>query len=102
MFTVVGPRIRVKIDERKEEKSSGGIIMVDPSKHVCDADIGEVVGIGTTAYKNMDDEQPWCKIGDKVLFQRHAGKEDPTDPTGLHRYLKDIDVIAVDAGESDE
>lgn len=97
MFKVVGPRIKIRI-ENKEEKA-GRFVIIDPNKHGVDSDIGVVIEIGHTAYMNMDDNKPWCKVGDRVMFQKHAGKLDPTDPSEMVRLLKDIDVIQVDTGE---
>lgn len=97
MMRVVGPRIKVRVDV-KEEKV-GTFVIVDPNKHTCDSDIGVVIELGHTAYKNMDDESPWCKVGDRVMFQKHAGKLDPSDVTGTVRLLKDVDVIQVESGE---
>lgn len=97
MFKIVGPRIKVKIEV--EEQKAGRFVIVDPGKHAIDADIGRVIEVGHTAYMNMDDEKPWCKVGDRVIFQRHAGKVDPSDPSGTTRLLKDVDVIQVEVGE---
>ena len=99
MFQPIGPRIKVKLINN-EEVTAGGIILTKQGGTE-DAEIGEVVALGHMAYKNISDETPWVSVGDKVLFQRYAGKIDPTDAnTRCFRYLKDIDIIAVDKQEN--
>lgn len=97
MFNPIGPRIKIKV-VAQEEVSAGGIVM-GATKKSEDTEIGEVVSLGHMAYKDISNETPWCKLGDKVLFQKYAGKLDPTDTDAIFRYLKDTDIIAVDTGE---
>ena len=91
---VLGPRIKVQVDPPKESKSSGGIIF-ELGTEVEDNETGIVVQLGDYAYGNF--KENWCDLGDKVLFQRYAGKpkeEKTSDGTIKYfRVLKDIDVI---------
>jgi co-chaperonin GroES (HSP10) len=97
ILKVLGPRIKVQVDPPKETKSAGGIIMTTDIKSEEDQEIGIVVQLGDYAYGNF--KENWCDIGDKVLFQRYAGK--PREELGIDgkikyvRVLKDIDVIGV-------
>lgn len=58
-------------------------------------EVGVVVQVGDYAYGNFPEK--WCDLGDKVFFQRYAGKpQEEVLPDGSTRYfriLKDIDVI---------
>lgn len=56
--------------------------------------IGFVIQIGPNCWKDQPTGRPWCKVGDKVAFTRHAGvpvilgKE-------IIRVVNDIDVYYV-------
>lgn len=66
-------------------------------------DQGTVVAIGPMAWKHKDygygdpDWQPWCKVGDKIIFGRYAGKliADPDDGSDL-MIINDDDVQLVE------
>lgn len=93
IYHVRGPRLKVKILDSMDHKSSGGIIL-SATVEKESIEIGEVLEIGDGAYMDIGDNSPWCKIGDKVLFQRYAGKN-IEEGTSVIRFLKDIDIIAV-------
>jgi co-chaperonin GroES (HSP10) len=58
-------------------------------------DKGHVLSIGPTAWKDFDSE-PWCKVGDEIIFAKFAGKI-VTDPETNEDVfiLNDADVVAV-------
>lgn len=95
ILEVLGPRIKVEVESPQEKKTQSGIIY-DTGEKQEDNETGKVVQLGQYAYGNF--ESNWVDIGDKVLFQRYAGKpREETLPDGTVRYfriLKDIDVIA--------
>lgn len=77
LMKVVGHRMLLRI-EKAPEKTKGGIIITknfqdDSTFLSC---IGEVVKMGDACYKDkmFYGLDPWCKIGDWVLFPRHAGQ----------------------------
>jgi co-chaperonin GroES (HSP10) len=90
----LGPRIKIKVDAPKEERSAGGIIyqMEDNPE---DNETGVVVALGEQAFGNFS--KNWVEVGDKVLFQRYAGKprEEVNEDGSVtyYRILKDVDVI---------
>lgn len=92
-FKALGPRIKLKMLEEGEERSSIGIVLSQGIKPE-DSTHGVVVELGHTAYKGLRDDEPWCKVGDHVQIMRYAGtgfrEED-----GYYRLIKDIDVLAV-------
>lgn len=110
MLEIVGHRILVKPDEVKEQfdipdglKGLAFEIAMDTDqerREKVGTQIGTVVGIGPTAWhafdKNSPDWKPWCKLGDKVIFARYAGKiiEDPADKV-RYMVLNDEDIQAV-------
>lgn len=91
---VVGPRIKVLVDAPAEKKV--GMIITELGDREEDNETGIVVGLGDTAYGGFD--KNWVDLGDKILFQRYAGKpREEFDKDGkivYYRILKDIDVIA--------
>lgn len=96
MLQVKGYRILVKPDE-VEKTSAGGIIMVlDEKLERTGQQYGRVVGIGDTCWSEIDSE-PWCAVGDRILFSKHAGRfvYDPETEDEL-MIMNDTDVLAVD------
>lgn len=76
------------------------------------SEVGTVVGIGATAWHAFDrytkdgslnpDWQPWCHLGDQILFARYSGKI-VEDPITNERFMiiNDEDVQAVVEGYAD-
>lgn len=56
-------------------------------------DKGVVVSIGATAFKDFGGD-PWCKVGDTVVYARHAGKR-IEDSGEEFLCLNDEDIVAV-------
>lgn len=82
-----------------EEKTESGIIIATHSEHKREraaTDTGRVVSIGPTAWNAFDKYtpdgkrnpswEPWCKVGDLVVFAKYGGK-----------FLKvnDVDYIVI-------
>lgn len=57
---------------------------------------GEVLSLGISAYKDMQDGVPWCKVGDLVAYVRHGGMfvQDPDTNEDL-LLLNDSDIVAL-------
>jgi len=55
---------------------------------------GRIVDIGPNAWKVYDDGKPWAKVGDIVIFAKHAGKfvAHPDDPDTVYVVINDDDV----------
>jgi len=54
---------------------------------------GTLVGIGQTAWRDLDPHEPWAQIGDKVIFCQHSGL--PIEVDGdMHRIVNDEDILA--------
>lgn len=61
-----------------EEKSKGGIVLVQESKEYDDAAcfVGQVVSVGPEAYSDSRyNGARWCAPGDYVLYASHAGQK---------------------------
>lgn len=75
---VCGHRVLIK-PHYPEEKTESGIIVGLGKQYELEKNAtqeGEVVGIGPTAWSDPGlGGKPWCKMGDIVMFARHAGKK---------------------------
>lgn len=93
---VAGHRIMVKPDPI-EMKTESGIILGINEKAYREATMsGTVVGMGRSAYYGFADNQPWCAVGDHIIFARHTGKF-VTDPKTKDEFyvINDEDVQVV-------
>lgn len=83
---VCGHYVAVKPD-LPEAKSSGGIVLAteydgnERDRAIAASVTGTVISIGPDAWKAFGSEEPWAKVGDKVLYIRHVSKiyDDPDD-----------------------
>ena len=71
-----GYRMLVKPYEVKQ-KSAGGILLVPESKEYADmaCSMGQVIRQGPDCYQDEKFSEPWCKVGDFVLYARHVGQK---------------------------
>lgn len=95
MITPLGHRLLIKPIEI-EEKTEGGIWKPQQTTEMerAGVDKGTVVAIGTTCWLDPSfGGKPWCKVGDKVVWARYAGKPvKDADGTEYH-LLNDEDVL---------
>ena len=68
----VGYRILIR-PKGPVSKTKGGIYLPDKNKDTQSYlnSVGQVIAMGPECYS--DRKQPWCKVGDWVLFGRYAG-----------------------------
>lgn len=96
---LVKPYKQVEVDEimKKHKDFLNQLEIINPNRAREDASVdrGVVVDIGPTAWKDFN-SQPWCKIGDEIVFAKFAGKvvEDP-ETEDTYFILNDEDVCAV-------
>lgn len=105
-----GWRILVEPVEIKRT-TEGGIALPDEAVRAQEYQryYGTVVAMGHLCYRNdkfrthpdqrFEDIEPWCKVGDLVAFDRHAGQE-VVQKTGdgeykRYRVINDDNVLAV-------
>jgi co-chaperonin GroES (HSP10) len=100
MMEVKGYRILVKAKEIERTSKGGIIISVEGTNEdkleQNGNQFGIVVGIGHTCYKGGVSDEPWCEIGDEIIFARHAGRF-VFDPETNEQYLimNDDEVLCV-------
>ena len=78
-----------------KEKTKGGILFSQEQldKARIATTCGYVLKMGDLAYKDKDKfGEPWCKIGDWVMFARYAGARLPIEG-GEVRILNDDEVL---------
>lgn len=96
MIIPCGHRVVVK-PEKVEDVTEGGIVIPktiqdNEQRHVTN---GEVIGIGSTAWKDFG-EVPWCEVGDTVVFAKYGGLTVKDEESGEElRILNDEDVVAI-------
>ncbi|MHB8603495.1 MAG: hypothetical protein ACYC9R_12750 [Nitrosotalea sp.] len=90
-FKAPGHKIVIKLDSLEEEeaikkeyselaKSNFTVVKPDgqDKRERLGTDTGVVLQIGPMAWKAIDGDksgwEPWCKVGDRVVFGRYAGK----------------------------
>lgn len=103
MITPCGHRLVVKpykqeeLDEKIASAKKFGFEIVNSNedRENASVDRGFVLAIGPTAWHDFESE-PWCKVGDEILFAKFAGKyvEDPHTKDKVF-ILNDEDVVAV-------
>lgn len=109
MIKVCGHRLLVKpidyLDDDptvKRAKETLGLVIpeLEENKRAKESvDRGTVIQIGPTAWRDFNSD-PWCQIGDTIVYAKFAGKL-IVDPDTQDKYvaLNDEDVVAV-LGES--
>ena len=93
---VVKPFKLEEVDDVYAQAKRAGLEIVRPNEKREDASVDKaiVLAIGPDCWP--DSQEPWCSVGDTVLFAKFAAKliEDPktNETVGI---LNDMDVVAV-------
>ncbi len=91
-----GYRVLIKPDPLEETFGDSDIIVVHTDERLARAATvtGELVAVGKTAW--ADSSEPWCRVGDKVIYAKYAGKQ-IVDPDTGEEYLvvNDEDILAI-------
>ncbi len=95
IFKPLGYRIICKPDPIEEVTKGGIVLAVDRKLERAGQMSGHVVAVGSLAWTQFQDEEPWCKVGDHVLWARYSGAT-LTDPDTGENYMimNDEDVTA--------
>ena len=81
---------------KMKEKTKGGIHLAETTleRQQVASQVGLVMAMGPDCYKDKDRfQEPWCKVGDWVVFARYAGSRIEIDG-GEVRLLNDDEVLA--------
>lgn len=74
MIKPVLHRILIKVDPVETKTASGIIVSLNEKREQAAAEIGTVVDIGSTAFKDYGESPDLIKVGDRVYFAKYAGK----------------------------
>ncbi len=96
---------------KRAEKTQGGIIIpgMAAKEDVHQTQVGQVIDVGPLAYTNKEltGSEPWCKVGDWVMYPRIAGSMVFKKRTGgdqedqAFRRIKDDDVDSIISNPDD-
>lgn len=87
------------LPDQVEEVTKGGIVVMTQEQSVKEqmGQIeGTVIAIGESCWKEF--KNPWCKVGDRVIFSKYGGliyDGKQTDDGKTYRIISDLDVVAV-------
>ena len=84
------------LPDKVEEKTEGGIYLPDKTKdeEQAAATSGVIIAVGSSAWKDLDDGQPWAIVSDRVTYGRYAGVT-LTGKDGVdYVLLNDNDILA--------
>ena len=95
-FEAIGFRVHVKPDTNETEQAAkrAGLVLAptqDRRTEQLAVDTGVVVAVGPTAWSDYGGE-PWVKVGDKVVYARHAGYRVGEDDNSI-LVINDGDVV---------
>lgn len=98
-----GARVLILPDE-VETRTKSGIITATGSQvqreEMAQVD-GIVVAMGNTCYH--DQPEPWCKVGDRVVFGKYSGIFREGRDGKTYRVINDLDIVAtIDEESKDE
>lgn len=100
MIAPLGHRVLLKPDV-VEEKSKGGIILHNElTKQEQQAQVvGTVLAIGPTCWADTPTGEPWCKVGDRIVFAKYSGLRLWNPAEGKYRddlvLINDLDVCGL-------
>lgn len=107
MLRVTGNRILIKPDKIENPadayetlRSSGMRVIQDEKRERAAQHIGTVVEIGHACWFDFPSEyKQWCRVGDRVIYARHAGKF-VSDPDTEEEFVivndNDVQCLIVD------
>jgi co-chaperonin GroES (HSP10) len=89
-----GPRLLVLPEEIEEKTASGIVVAIGTEKQrqeLANVD-GRVIAMGNTCYDNQP--EPWCKVGDLVIFGKYSGIFRKGKDGKMYRLINDDDIVA--------
>ena len=82
--------------DKVEEMTKGGIYLPETSreKEQQAATIGTLIAVGSGAWTDLDDGQPWASVGDRISYSRYAGVTMKGQDEESYVLINDNDVLA--------
>lgn len=95
-----GHRVLIKAEEVMEQTAGGILLPGEITKRQQLAEIrGRVIALGSTAYSDQD--EPFCKVGDRVIFAKYSGIVYDGKDKVEYRVINDLDVVSIIDEESE-
>ena len=84
------------LPKKIEEVTEGGIILLEDSrdKEQRASTEGILVAVGSSAWLDLDDGEPWAVVGDKISYSRYAGVDMTGKDGEQYVLINDNDVLA--------
>ena len=96
MLTPVLHRIILKLDSIEEVTASGIVIPKDLiEKERKAVEIGTVISIGDTAFKDYGGSIDTIKIGDRVIIAKYSGKDIKDIDDTQYVVVNDEDILVI-------
>jgi len=85
------------LPDKVKEKTSGGIFVpvTVRDKEQAAATSGRVISIGTSAWKDLDNGEPWAMVSERVSYARYAGVVMKGNDDVDYVLINDNDVLAI-------
>lgn len=82
----------IVVRDEKETKTASGILLIDNAE---DTNIGKIIAVGLgKKIKNGSRLSPFVKIGDRVLFEKHAGQTIQIDRVN-YLMMREDSILAI-------
>ena len=85
------------LPDKVEEITAGGIYIPKTAqeKEQQAATVGVLISVGASAWKDLDNGEPWAKVGDRISYSRYAGVSMTGSDDAQYVLINDNDVLAV-------
>ena len=102
MITLLLHHVLVKQDEPEVKTASGIIISLDERKERKAVEYGTVLQVGPRAFVDYGRDPSILSTGDRISFNRYAGKEVVDVDKETYLVLNDSDILCIvtDTGEN--
>jgi chaperonin GroES len=96
----LGHRVLIKPDDVNDTSKGGIYLGEDLKKQEQGAQvIGTVLDIGDTCWLDTPSGEPWCSVGDRVVFAKYSGMKIWNPVEGKYRddilIVNDLDITAL-------
>jgi chaperonin GroES len=101
MLEPLGYRVMVRPKDM-EQVTEGGIVIPDSAhkREKAATQEGVVAALGSQAYSEV--KEPWCEVGDHVLYAKYGGVRLQDPDTGIEYVMINDDDILCKIGETSE
>jgi len=85
------------LPDKVKEKTSGGIFVpvTVRDKEQAAATSGRIISIGLSAWKDIDNGEPWAMVGERVSYARYAGVVMQGNDDVDYVLINDNDILAI-------